>query len=254
VATVPTDLGLESESAEDRTIFLDRLHQLKSSPSLVRTYIALLREVWGPIDETWQSTLPVLEEAGRRVLLQIERDGMVTDTLVPECDVFQKMLPSINAHVTAGHPLLVAPCYFFGKSLYLEFPGLTLIGSGFQQNDLGARAVTESLARRLKTVADPTRLALLHYLATSPSTVGQLATSFGLAQPTVSMHVKSLREAGLVKSERREGRSLLLSEPDTVDALVDELRLVAQGERSTGNVRMPATVVEATRSAGPATT
>ena len=70
-----------------------------------------------------------------------------------------------SQRIDAGYPLLVVPCLFFGKSLYLEFPGLTVVGSGFQRNDAAARARTESLARRLKTVADPTRLALLHYLA-----------------------------------------------------------------------------------------
>ena len=81
------------------------------------------------------------------------------------------------------------------------------------RNDAAARARTESLARRLKTVADPTRLALLHYLAGTPSTVGDLAASFGLAQPTVSMHMKSLRESGLVRSERKDGRMQLSADP-----------------------------------------
>ena len=73
-------------------------------------------------------------------------------------------------------------------------------------------------------MADPTRLALLHYLAGTPSTVGDLATSFGLAQPTVSMHMKSLRESGLVRSERKDGRVQLSADPGAVASMVDELR------------------------------
>jgi DNA-binding transcriptional ArsR family regulator len=120
----------------------------------------------------------------------------------------------------------VIPCLFFGKGLYLEFPGLTVVGSGFRRDDAAARARTESLARRLKTVADPTRLALLHYLAATPSTVGDLATSFGLAQPTVSMHMKSLRGSGLVRSERKGGRVQLSADPEAVETLLEELRAV----------------------------
>ena len=120
-----------------------------------------------------------------------------------------------------------------------------------------ARARTESVARRLKAVADPTRLALLHSLATAPSTVGELALLFRLAQPTVSMHVKVLRESGLVRSERVDGRLRLSADPVAVEALVDELRLAvlqgADGASTTGSDRMPATVVESTRSAGPVT-
>jgi DNA-binding transcriptional ArsR family regulator len=253
VQTVPTDLALASESPEERAIFLRRLQRLQESPELTRTYIELLSEVWQLADAIWQTSRAMIEESGRQVLQQIERDGGITESRARGCDIFQEMLPDINARVDAGQPLVIVPCLFFGEVLYLELPGLTLIGAGVEHNDLGARARTESLARRLKTVADPTRLALLHFLATSPSTVGQLATSFGLAQPTVSMHVKSLRQAGLVRSERTAGRLQLSAEPDAVNALVDELRRVAQGASTTGSVRMPATVVEATRSAGPVT-
>jgi DNA-binding transcriptional ArsR family regulator len=253
VPTVPTDLELASESPEDRAIFLQRLRLLKASPDLVRSYLALLAEVWALADALWQSSRARIEESGRRALRQIEGAGTINPDRAGECATFQAMLPSINARVDSGHSLVVVPCLFFGNSLYLEFPDLILIGTGVDHDDLAARARTEPLARRLKTLADPTRLALLHYLAVTPSSVGQLATSFGLAQPTVSMHVKSLREAGLVRSVRHEGRLQLSAEPEAVDALVDELRCVVQGASTTGNERMPATVVEATRSAGPVT-
>jgi ArsR family transcriptional regulator len=223
ISTVPTDWGLESESPEDRAVFIDRLVQLKASPALFRTYLDLLRELWEPVDDIWQSALPAAEEAGRRVVAQLESGGELSDLLNPQCEVYRRA-PSISARVDAGYPLLIVPCVFFGQSLYLEFPGLTLIGSGFERTDFAARARTESLARRLKTVADPTRLALLHYLAGSPSTVGDLAASFGLAQPTVSMHMKSLRESGLVRAERKGGRVQLSADVAAVETLLDELR------------------------------
>ena len=98
------------------------------------------------------------------------------------------------------------------------------------QGDVVARARTESVARRLKAVADPTRLALLHSLATAPSTVGELALLFRLAQPTVSMHVKVLRQSGLVRSERQGGRLRLSADAAAVELLLDELReAVLQG-------------------------
>jgi ArsR family transcriptional regulator len=224
VSTVPTDLGLESETAEDRAIFLHRLEKLKASPALFRSYMDLLREVWEPVDEMWQSRLPMLREAGWQVVAELQGGRALSDVVGESCEIFSSMLSDITERLDSGYPLMVVPCLFFGKSLYLEFPGLTVVGSGFQRNDAVARARTESLARRLKTVADPTRLALLHYLAGTPSTVGDLATSFGLAQPTVSMHMKTLRESGLVRSERRDGRVRLSTDPDAVEAMVHELR------------------------------
>jgi len=234
ISTVPTDLGLESESPEDRLIFLARLERLKESPTLFASYMDLLREVWEPIDETWQAAIPMLREAGRQVVAELESGRTLGDVTRGEaCEIFKAKLGDITQRIDSGYPLLVVPCLFFGNSLYLEFPGLTLIGSGLQRNDAAARARTESLARRLKTVADPTRLALLHYLAGTPSTVGDLATCFGLAQPTVSMHVKSLRESGLVRSERKDGRMKLSADPGAVARMIEELRDVVSDAAGT---------------------
>jgi DNA-binding transcriptional ArsR family regulator len=225
ISTVPTDIALESESPEDRLVFLGRLERLKESPTLFRSYMDLLRDVWEPFDEIWQPAIPMLREAGRQVVAEMENGRTLAEVTRGEsCEIFKAHLGDIMQRIDSGYPLLVVPCLFFGNSLYLEFPGLTLVGAGLQRNDAAARARTESLARRLKTVADPTRLALLHYLAGTPSTVGDLATSFGLAQPTISMHMKSLRESGLVRSERKDGRLQLSADPGAVASMVDELR------------------------------
>jgi len=55
-----------------------------------------------------------------------------------------------------------------------------------------------------KALADPTRLRILKAI----SQVGELCEcnivpAFGLSQPTISYHLKTLREAGLIRSERR---------------------------------------------------
>ena len=138
VPTVPMDLPLESESAEDRTVFLQRLERLKSSPSLVRSYLEMLRQVWDLVDEVWQAALPTLDESGQRVVTQLEAGRELEDLVGEHCESFLSWLPDINAHIDAGQPLLVVPCLFFGKSLYLEFPGLTLVGAGFRHNDAAA--------------------------------------------------------------------------------------------------------------------
>ncbi len=264
VATVPLDLEMPSETPEDREVFLDRFRRLRESPELLAAYMDLLQAVWAPVDATWQQALPVIEEAGRHVIAQYER-GRSLELLIPVgCDILRDRLPGIVSDVATGQKsLLFVPCLFFGSSMYLEFPDLVVIGTGVGQGDALARARTDSVARRLKAVADPTRLAILHSLATAPSTVSELAVLFRLAQPTVSMHVKVLRQSGLVRSERRDGRLRLSADPNAVEALLGELRQAvlagqaprqAAGASTTGNDRMPATVVESTRSTEPVTT
>ena len=60
------------------------------------------------------------------------------------------------------------------------------------------------LATRFKALADPTRLAIVNQLAGADEVcVCDLVPGSGLSQPTVSHHLKLLRKAGLVTSERR---------------------------------------------------
>ena len=62
------------------------------------------------------------------------------------------------------------------------------------------------LSRTFKALGDPTRLRLLSLIAaheTGEACVCDLSEPLDLSQPTISHHLKVLREAGLVVSERR---------------------------------------------------
>ncbi|MFD6140825.1 metalloregulator ArsR/SmtB family transcription factor [Promicromonospora sp. NPDC060271] len=70
---------------------------------------------------------------------------------------------------------------------------------------IGADAAAD-LAATLKAIADPLRLRMLSAIATSPTgetTAGDLATLTAVSQPTVSHHLKVLREVGLLTADRR---------------------------------------------------
>ena len=64
----------------------------------------------------------------------------------------------------------------------------------------------ERLAAALRVLADPSRLRLLSLIEAQPqreACVCHLTEPLGLSQPTVSHHLKVLRESGWVRSERR---------------------------------------------------
>ena len=48
-------------------------------------------------------------------------------------------------------------------------------------------------------IADPQRRALLELLRARPRSVGELVSELGLSQPGTSKHLRTLREAGLVR-------------------------------------------------------
>jgi ArsR family transcriptional regulator len=62
----------------------------------------------------------------------------------------------------------------------------------------------DELAGRFKALADPTRVAIVNCLASADEVcVCELNANFELSQPTISHHLKVLREAGLVEASRR---------------------------------------------------
>jgi ArsR family transcriptional regulator len=67
-------------------------------------------------------------------------------------------------------------------------------------------AGAQELALLFKAVADPVRLRLLSLIACHPggeSCVCDLLDAFDMTPPSVSYHLKILREAGLLSSQRR---------------------------------------------------
>lgn len=66
---------------------------------------------------------------------------------------------------------------------------------------------SEELAKQLWAIGDHARLRILELLPTSPDcrhakNVSQLSEQLGLSQPTVSHHLRVLRQAGIVENQK----------------------------------------------------
>lgn len=89
-------------------------------------------------------------------------------------------------------------------------------------------------------VGDPKRLRLLYLVAEQPRRVSDLTELLGVSQPTVSHHLRILRDRGLVAT-RKEGATVYysLSHPRILEAL-DMMRAIvaqflAEGAQVLGN-------------------
>jgi ArsR family transcriptional regulator len=60
-----------------------------------------------------------------------------------------------------------------------------------------------ALAARFKALGDPTRVAIVNRLAGAGEVCVCAFEDLGLSQPTISHHLRILREAGLVDASRR---------------------------------------------------
>ena len=63
-------------------------------------------------------------------------------------------------------------------------------------------------------IAEPNRRAILSLLAVSPKSVGEIARQLRMSQPTVSKHLRVLREAGFVESTVDAQRRLYRLKPE----------------------------------------
>ncbi len=76
------------------------------------------------------------------------------------------------------------------------------------------------LAERFKALADPTRVAIVNRLAGADEVcVCELVADFELSQPTISHHLRLLRDAGLVDAERRGTWAYYRLVPEAVETL-----------------------------------
>ena len=87
------------------------------------------------------------------------------------------------------------------------------------------RKQAERMARLAKALGDPVRLQLVDVLRKHAGKVCvcELVPLFDLAQPTVSHHLKVLREAGIVGSERQGLWAYYYVVPDALEELSEWL-------------------------------
>ena len=90
-----------------------------------------------------------------------------------------------------------------------------------------AQEDAQDLASALKALADPARLRLLSIVAASEgqeACVCDLTEPIGLAQPTVSHHLKVLTDAGFLTGSKRGTWAYFRLVPSALDRVADFIR------------------------------
>ena len=224
----PDDLGLRSEKEADRAEAHARLAALAADPALRARYAELLVRVWDEVAaEAWERT-------GRaRVARAVESwRGRVGDAealveALPPAHVMRRPRHAavVAEALAAGGRVLFAPTYIGGAfNSYYELPGTLVVTYGIERARalVGIRDQAEGVASRLKPLTEATRLQLLAQLAATPMSVSELAEALELSQPTVSVHLQKLRDAGLVHARREGGRTVHRADVADVTRLLEE--------------------------------
>ncbi|MGH7608861.1 MAG: ArsR/SmtB family transcription factor [Candidatus Dormibacteria bacterium] len=223
----PTGLRLASEDPADRRRMIERLGRLARDRRLRRRYTGLLNDLWQPLRPGWERIgLPQVRARCAAITEQLER-GLPLEEVAPVlADLTRKDATwrrLVDEAADRGRLALV-PSHFGGPWSLWDFPNHVTVGflasSAPRQ---GTREAGRRLAPRLRALGDPTRLDLLFHIAQRPTSVGELAGIFDLAQPTVSAHLRVLREAALVTGERRQGRTIYAVDRGQLDQLLKEV-------------------------------
>jgi ArsR family transcriptional regulator, arsenate/arsenite/antimonite-responsive transcriptional repressor len=216
-------LALETETDADRASTGARLGRLAAEPALRARWIDLLGRVWS------LGTLSAADRAARERTVQAWRarvaEGaspleLVGPKHVARRDEFRHLL---DAAVRRGE-VTMSPAASCQGGHIVALPGMLSIGApGGDVDSLELRRFfAGEVAGRIKVLSDPTRVALLSQLACESMTVTELAEAFDLAQPTVSVHVRQLREAGLVEARKEGTRTIYSATGERVQRLLDE--------------------------------
>lgn len=95
--------------------------------------------------------------------------------------------------------------------------------------------MNEEESRLLAAIADPTRLQILRQLASGECCACDIAACYDLRQPTVSHHLKVLRDAGWLQADRRGTWIWYSLRPQAAE----RLRAIADGLLAGGVVPAP---------------
>ncbi len=190
-----------------------------------------LASLWGYLEPAWEREGRAAAE-GAAAALSAELAGNGGDLLAAlprhHFSQFEAAASDLRERQHEG-PVLVTPLFFASVGGFnLHLGGTVYLGYGVHSESLFHEQAQElgRLSARVKAFADPTRLQLFTLLARFSDftlTVGDLARQLGVSQPTVSGHLKILREAGVLTLERRGNRSYYHADPAAVRELLRSL-------------------------------
>lgn len=217
------DIGepaLASETMEDRAQLLSRLDRLRRDAGLRRRWVQLFADLWEEMRETWEAEgFRHVQRTCRWVRSRLADGATVWDLDARlECWRDEPITERVGA---------IVPSYFLGGwKVLVDLPGLFVVGLRLDGDDEVAnlRQRATPLAERMKALSDATRLAILAHVSARPARITDVARSFGISQPTASVHFRVLRDAGLVAADRRDGQTLYSADRRRVETLLEEGR------------------------------
>lgn len=165
--------------------------------------------------EDWRTLRPALEDHAREVRRRLAAR--------PPADVLAELLPTaarvgpgqrvrldklqIDEVKVAPRPLVLVPSARVWPHLTVkhEHPSCVVVQYAARGTTPDGQLTLRDLHHRLMALTSPSRMELCRHLLGEPITTSELAVRLGSSEPQVSRALRTLRDAGLVRSTR-EGK------------------------------------------------
>jgi DNA-binding transcriptional ArsR family regulator len=162
--------------------------------------------------EDWRTLRPALEDHAREVRRRL--------TVRPPADVLTELLPTaarvgpgervrldklqIDEVKVAPRPLVLIPSARVWPHLTVkhEHPWCVVVQYAARGTTPDGQLTLRDLHHRLMALTSPARMELCRHLLGEPITTSELAARLGSSEPQVSRTLRTLRDAGLVRSTR----------------------------------------------------
>lgn len=207
-----------------------------SEPALCGRYRRMLEQFWALLEPFWRKEgRAAAEGAARAFLAKYEETGSVLEALpTHHFTQFESSAQHIRKSAEKGRVVVVPLFFAAGGGFNFDFMSAHYIGYGIQSERFHAHtaARVEAAANRIKAVADPTRLMLLTLIARYKGfdlTVSDFAAQLGVSQPTVSGHLKLLKEADLVALEKKGNKSIYSLNTEAIRGSLAEFEALVLG-------------------------
>lgn len=194
-------------------------HQLVSDPGRFRADLVAVLQAAGRqfFDRQWETTGPILHGAAattRRRIQTTEPAELVASLSAmasrreSASTVYFDKLQSKQVSVGADGLILVPSVRSWPHVMVKFDPGLPIVVQYLVREGTRDDLETQSqLRRKLLVLAEPGRWELCRHLIGESITTTELARRTGMSKHSVSRHLRALREAGLISSQR-EGRQV----------------------------------------------
>lgn len=227
---LPARLIRQLDSGEVSTSQSGLRDWLQARTTDLEQWLEQIRRLRAALAAEWSETgLQTVESHRKLFLARYREHGDVIKALPPYHFIrFEKTATPIR-DAAGQQQIVVVPLYFAAAGGFsLASGGRQFVGYGLRSEylfeDTRARVMRD--ARSIKALADPTRLLLLTLIARYSGfalTVGDLAQYLAVSQPTVSGHLKVLRDSGLVEVERQGNRSFYRPDTAAIRALISDM-------------------------------